>query len=94
MDNINVMKAISIAYGIPLLALMFGTISSFFILKNIGVVKGLEVYSFFTGILFTAGAYLFLRFKDRSIRDSRKYMPTITQILIHPEGQGLKELLK
>ncbi|MEG0250026.1 MAG: SoxR reducing system RseC family protein [Peptostreptococcus sp.] len=90
MEHVNVMKAIGIAYGIPLIGLLIGTIGSYYILQNVVSGSRLEFYSIGIGLLFTAFAYLGIKLKDASIRNSRKYMPTITRIMIDLSTQKVK----
>lgn len=90
MEQINVMKAIGIAYGIPLIALLVGTIGSYYVLQNFVGGGRLELYSIGVGLVLTALAYLGIKLKDASIRNSRKYMPTITRIMIDLSTQSVK----
>lgn len=83
MDQVNVMKAMGIVYGIPLLALVIGSVGTYYGLQNFGILGSrLEVYSFLVGMLFTAISYTIIRFKDSSFKDSGKYMPIITNIIV------------
>ncbi|WP_101773072.1 SoxR reducing system RseC family protein [Peptostreptococcus faecalis] len=82
MDQVNVMKAVGIAYGFPLIALIIGSVGSYYILQAFGLEKSLEVLSFFIGIIFTGAAYYVIKRKDAAMRESKKYMPTVTRILI------------
>ena len=90
MEHVNVMKAIGIAYGIPLIGLLIGTIGSYYILQSMVSGPRLEFYSIGIGLLFTGLAYLGIKLKDASIRNSRKYMPTITRIMIDLSTQKVK----
>lgn len=82
MENMNVLGAIGIVYGIPLLALILGTVGSYFLLKNQLDKNILEILSFAIGLVFTAISYIIIRTKDSKFRESRKYMPIVTRILI------------
>lgn len=83
MEHINVMKAIFIVYGIPLIALIIGVVGSYYVMKYLGVGgKRQEVISFFIGIIFTGISYLMIKTKDEAFRESRKYMPTVVRILV------------
>lgn len=89
MEQIDVMRAIFIIYGIPLVSLIAGSVGSFYLMKNLGFTGNkLEVISFFVGIAFTAISYMFIKLKDKSFRDSRRYMPTVTRVIgdIKPEN--------
>ncbi|MGP1616127.1 SoxR reducing system RseC family protein [Peptostreptococcus stomatis] len=82
MDQIDVMKALGILYGIPLLGLLIGSVGSYYILKSLGVTSMLEVLSALVGFAFTGLAYLLIRSREGKFRASRKYMPTITRVVI------------
>ncbi len=82
MEKVNIMKALAIMYGIPLIALIIGTIGGYYVLKNIVSGNMLEVYSMIIGFVFTAIAYLGIKLKDAKLRDSREYMPTVTCVMI------------
>lgn len=95
MEQINVMRAIFIVYGIPLVALIIGSVSSFYLMKSMGIGGNVqEVISFFVGLVFTGIAYLYIRSKDKSFRDSRKYMPTVTRILIDLDLENSNKILE
>ena len=92
MEQIDVMKAIFIMYGIPLVALIIGSVGSFYLLGSIGMDgKKLELISFFVGLVFTGIAYLYIKTKDKSYRERRKYMPTVTRVLIDLNMESLNK---
>lgn len=82
MDNMNVLKAAVMAYIIPLVALLVGTIGTFYILGAIGITSGVEAISGLVGICLTVICYLYLKKNDKKFRDSREFIPVITRILI------------
>lgn len=82
MDNMNVLKAAAMAYIIPLIALLVGTIGTYYILGAIGVTSGVEAISGLVGICLTILCYLYLKKNDKKFRDSREFIPVITRILI------------
>lgn len=82
MDNMNVLKAAAMAYIIPLVALLVGTIGTFYILGAIGITSGVEAISGLVGICLTVICYLYLKKNDKKFRDSREFIPVITRILI------------
>ena len=89
MEQIDVMRAIFIVYGIPLIALIVGSVASFYLLENIGYTGNkLEILSFVSGLVLTGISYIFIKKKDNSFRESRRYMPTVTRIVsdIKPEN--------
>ncbi|MGO0882068.1 SoxR reducing system RseC family protein [Clostridioides difficile] len=82
MDNMNVLKAAVMAYIIPLVALLVGTIGTFYVLGAIGMTSGVEAISGLVGICLTVICYLYLKKNDKKFRDSREFIPVITRILI------------
>ena len=83
MENINVLKATALAYSVPLIFLLIGTIGSYFILNNIGSIKGngLELISGLIGIVLMFTSYVILKHNDNKFRESRKFIPVITRIV-------------
>ena len=81
METVNVLKAAFMAYTIPLLALLIGTIGSFYILKLINITNNIEVLSGGIGIVFTFIAFLILKKNDRKFRNSKEYIPIVTRII-------------
>lgn len=81
MDSIDVIKAASIVYAIPLIALLGGTIISYGILSYIDISFNKEVISGFFGIGLTVISYLFIKSRDSKFRKSRKYIPVITKVI-------------
>ena len=53
METVNVLKAAFIAYTIPLLALLLGTVSTFYGLKAINITNNVEIISGGSGLIFT-----------------------------------------
>lgn len=92
MEHVNVIRALGITYGFPLIMLMIGMIGGNYILKSIDFSGNIEVYSFFAGIITTAIAFLILKINDKKVRESRKYMPVITRVVeqkIVPSGKPI-----
>ncbi|MGL5756180.1 MAG: SoxR reducing system RseC family protein [Paraclostridium sp.] len=81
MDSMDVIKAASIVYAIPLIALLGGTIISYKILSYIDISFNKEVISGFFGIGLTVISYLFIKSRDSKFRKSRKYIPVITKVI-------------
>ena len=81
METVNVLKAAFMAYTIPLLALLVGTIGSFYILKLINITNNIEVLSGGIGLVFTFIAFLILKKNDRKFRNSKEYIPIVTRII-------------
>lgn len=72
-------------YGIPLVALMIGTIGSYYGLKNVYRGNSLEIISFVSGLVLMAIAFIGIKLKDAKFKESRAYLPIITRILIDKE---------
>lgn len=81
MDSIDVIKAASIVYAIPLIALLGGTIVSYGILSYIDISFNKEVISGLLGIGLTILSYLAIKNKNSKFRESRKYIPIITKVI-------------
>lgn len=81
MESINVLKATAIAYIIPLVALMVGTIGTYFILPIMGVTSSIEGISGVVGIGSTLASFWILKKNDNKFRDSKEYIPIVTKIL-------------
>lgn len=82
MDGVRVMKATAIAYMIPLVALLAGTIVAYFGLQAIGLNSGIEIISGIVGLVSTGVAFLIIRKNDKKFRDSGEYIPKVTRILV------------
>ena len=67
MDQIDVMKALGILYGIPLLGLLIGSVGSYYIFESLGVTSMLEVLSALVGFAFTGLAYLLIKSREGKI---------------------------
>ena len=81
MDSMNVLKAASIVYLIPLITLLGGTIISFYALKNIDIYMNKELLSGLVGLILTAIVYIIIKQKDSKLRESREYIPVITKVI-------------
>lgn len=82
MDNINVIKATAIVYVIPLIALLVGTIGTYYILSFSGFSGNIEIISAVVGLVLTLSSYIWMKANDKKFKDSRSYIPVITRILI------------
>lgn len=82
MDNVNVLKATSIAYLLPLAGLFIGTLITYFVLQNNSASLNLELISGIVGIIFMAITFCFIKNKDKKFKDSKNFVPEITKILI------------
>lgn len=83
MENINVFKATTLAYIVPLVFLMIGTMISYVVLnQSMSVNKEfLEIISGGIGIIAMLLSYLILKKNDDKFRESRKFIPVIVKIL-------------
>ena len=83
MDNMNVLKATALAYIVPLIFLMLGTIGSYFVLDKVIEAQGIsvEIISGLVGIVMMSTSYVILKRNDNKFRESRKFIPVITNIL-------------
>lgn len=85
-DNVNiimatpdVLKAAIIVYLIPLIALIVGIGLGTFISRSLNYQS--EWISIFTGLVFIAISYLYVRKQDKKLALTKKYDPVITEIL-------------
>ncbi|WP_290459122.1 SoxR reducing system RseC family protein [Romboutsia ilealis] len=82
MESVNVLKASFIAYTIPLLALLLGTVGTFYFLKMISITNSIEIISGLVGLIFTFISFLILKKNDKKFRDSKEYIPIVTKIIV------------
>jgi sigma-E factor negative regulatory protein RseC len=61
LENVNVLGAAFIAYGIPLLAMIVGVLAGQYVLELLKVKGDIEVYSFLIGALSLVVSYLFIK---------------------------------
>lgn len=81
MDSINVIKAAAIAYLIPLISLLGGTIISYSILSNLNLNLNLELISGLIGCVIMVISCIIIKNNDIKFRDSRSYIPIITKVI-------------
>lgn len=81
MDSVNVIKAASIIYIIPLVALLGGTILSYKMLSYFDILFNIEIISGGIGVLLTILSYLVIKSRDFKFRESRNYIPIITKVI-------------
>lgn len=81
LDSVNVLKAVGIAYVIPLISLLVGTISTYFVLTNMGINQNVEVISGIVGLLLTVISYIWIRKNDNRFRESKSYIPVIIKLI-------------
>lgn len=83
MENMNVLKATALAYIVPLIFLMIGTMVSYFVLGKVISMQGIyvEIVSGVIGIAMMLASYVILKRNDSKFRESRKFIPVITRVL-------------
>lgn len=82
METVNVLKAAFIAYVTPLVALLVGTVGSFYGLKAIGIENNIELFSAIIGLALMLMAFFMLKKNDKKFRDSKEYIPIVTKIIV------------
>ena len=81
MESVKVIKATLLAYLVPLIFLLVGTILTYYILDLIKFLGPIEVISGVVGLICTCISYLLLRKNDNKFKESRQYIPEITRII-------------
>lgn len=81
MESVQVLKATMLAYLVPLIFLLAGTILTYYILDLIKFSGPIEVISGVVGLICTGISYLLLRKNDDKFKQSRQYIPRITKII-------------
>lgn len=81
MESVKVLKATLLAYVVPLMFLLVGTILTYYILDLIKFSGQIEVISGIVGLICTCVSYLLLKKNDDKFKQSRQYIPKITRII-------------
>ena len=81
MDHRNVLVAAFIAYVLPLFALIGGIFIGNTVLGKIGMVEYREIGSGLFGLLLTAITFIIIKFKEKSFKSNKRFIPVITGIL-------------
>lgn len=81
MESVMVLKATMLAYLVPLMFLLVGTILTYYILNLIKFSGSIEVISGVVGLICTGISYLLLKRNDNKFKQSRQYIPKITKII-------------
>lgn len=81
MESVRVLKATLLAYLVPLMFLLVGTILTYYILDLIKFLGPTEVISGVVGLICTFISYLLLRKNDDKFKQSRQYIPKVTKII-------------
>lgn len=82
METVNVLKAAAIVYMLPLLFLLVGTITTYFILGSISYNGNVELFSGMIGLILMLLAFLILKKNDSKFRESREYIPIVTEVVL------------
>ena len=81
MESVKVLKATLLAYLVPLIFLLVGTILTYYILDLIKFSGQIEIISGVVGLICTCISYLLLKKNDNKFKESREYIPKITRII-------------
>lgn len=81
MESVRVLKATLLAYSVPLIFLLIGTILTYYILDLIQFLGPIEAISGFVGLICTFISYLLLKKNDEKFKQSRQYIPKVTRII-------------
>ena len=81
MESVKVLKATILAYVVPLVFLLVGTILTYFILELINYSGQIELISGIAGLVCTFISYVILNKNDKKFRESRDYIPVVTKIM-------------
>lgn len=81
MESVKVLKATLLAYLVPLIFLLVGTILTYYILDLIKFSGHIEIIGGVVGLICTCISYLLLKKNDNKFKESREYIPKITRII-------------
>ena len=86
MESKQVLSAALIMYVIPLFSLLAGIIGASTVLNAIGITENADVYSAIVGFFMMTASFVIIRFKDKKLKSSGKYLPMITEVVNDGEG--------
>jgi len=89
METVNVLKAAAIVYIVPLVALLVGTIGTYFVLNLLKISTNVETISGAIGLVSMLISFLILKKNDNKFRDSREYIPIVTEVVLR-QGTDIK----
>ncbi|NMA04246.1 MAG: SoxR reducing system RseC family protein [Clostridiales bacterium] len=81
MEHQSFLSAAFIVYMLPLFALIGGILIGSAVLSKIGMVEYKDIGSALFGLLLTFMTFVIIRFKEKSLRSDRKFVPVITGVL-------------
>lgn len=84
MENVNFFRASFFLYGIPLMALLAGIFSSYYVLEKMDIAF-FDIYSILVGLLFMTIAYVIIKKNSDKFAQNEQYMSVITGIVHHGE---------
>lgn len=87
MESVNVLKAASIVYLLPLVGLLVGTIATYSILQYLGNINNIEILSGIVGLVLMIVSFFVLNKNDSKFRDSREYIPIVNKIIVSQENE-------
>lgn len=76
----SILLAAFLAYMVPLIAFFIGAFLGNWLAPALGFAAA-QVGSILFGLLFLAAAYGLLRWKNKALRESRRFLPTIVRVL-------------
>lgn len=82
MEQINVIQAVALVYAMPLFFLLLGVIGSSYVLKLVDIQFSKEIISAIVGITFMATSYLYLKKNDKKFKESKKFIPIVTRVIV------------
>lgn len=82
MEAVNVLKAAAIVYILPLLALLGGTIATYYGLGLTNISTNIELVSGIVGLGLMLLSFVVLKINDNKFRNSREYIPIVTEIVL------------
>lgn len=80
MDNVNFFRASFFLYGIPLMALLLGLFSSFYLFQSMDLPM-YDILAILVGLAFMAVAFLAIRSKSEAFAANPDYMSIVTDII-------------
>jgi len=80
MDNVNFFKASFFLYGIPLIALLIGLFSSFYLFESLELPM-YDILAILVGVLFMAISFIAIKSKSETFAKNPDYMSIVTEVV-------------
>lgn len=80
MENVNFFRASFFLYGIPLLALLVGLFTSYYLFESLGV-GHYDLLAILTGVIFMGIAFMVIKKNSEKFAENKRYMSVITEVL-------------